>query len=67
MPHAHKACQKKEKEIEYIARVQEKYKERDRSCKGVHPLSTKNITHTCTSWSDCMTRFYLDLVFDLTI
>ena len=43
------------------------YKERDRSYKGVHPLSTKNIPHTCTSWSDCKTRFCLDLVFDLTI
>ena len=58
---------KKREEKKYIAHVQEKYKKRDRSCKGVHPLSTKNIPHTCTSWSDCMTRFYLDLVFDLTI
>ena len=26
-----------------------KYKERDRSSNGVHPLSNKNISHTCTS------------------
>ena len=40
---------KKRKKI-YIAHVQEKkYKERDRSSNGVHPLSTKNISHTCTS------------------
>ena len=41
---------KKEKEKIYIAHVQEKkYKERDRSSNEVHPLSTKNIPHTCTS------------------
>ena len=59
---------KKREEIYiYIAHVQEKiYKERDRSSNGVHLLSTKNIPHTCTSWSGCMTRFCLDLVFDLT-
>ena len=52
MPHVHKTCQKKseEKKNIYIAHVQEKkYKERDRSSNGVHPLSTKNISHTCTS------------------
>ena len=34
---------KREEKKIYIAHVQEKYKERDRSCKGVHLLSTKNI------------------------
>ena len=49
MPHVHKTCQKKREEKIYIAHVQEKkYKERDRSSNGVHPLSTKNISHTCT-------------------
>jgi len=42
--------EKKRREEKNIAHVQEKkYKERDRSYKGVHPLSTKNIPHTCTS------------------
>ena len=70
MPHVHKTCQKKEekKKKQYSPCLRKKiYKERDRSYKGVHPLSTKNIPHTCTSWSDCMTHFCLDLVFDLTI
>jgi hypothetical protein len=41
---------KKKRRKKYIAHVQEKkYKERDRSSNGVHPLSTKNISHTCTS------------------
>ena len=42
-----------------------KIKKRDGSCKGVHPPSAKKKPHTCTSWSDCMTHFCLDLVFDL--
>ena len=50
----------------HTAHVQEKNTERDRSSNEVQ-LSTKNIPHTCTSWSGCMTRFYLDLAFDLTI
>ena len=40
-----------------------KIKKREGSCKGVHP--PKKIPHICTSWSDCMTSFCLDLVFDL--
>ena len=41
--------EKKEEKKKNIAHVQEKkYKERDRSSNGVHPLSTKNIPHTCT-------------------
>ena len=66
MPHVHKTCRKKEKKKIYSL-CPKKYKERDRSCKGVHPLSTKNIPHTCTTWSDCMTHSCLDLVIDLTI
>ena len=68
MPHVHKTCRKKERRKKYIYNPcpRKKYKERDRSSNGVHPLSTENIPHTCTSWSGCMTRFYLDLVFDLT-
>ena len=52
MPHVHKTCRKKRREEKNIAHVQEQKiytKERDRSYKGIHPLSTKNIPHTCTS------------------
>ena len=60
--------EKKQKRREkYIADIQEKNTRRERSYKGVHPLSTKNIPHTCTYLSDCMTHFYLDLVFDNNI
>ena len=41
--------EKEKRRKKNIAHVQEKYKERDRSCKGVHPLFNKNIPHTCTS------------------
>jgi hypothetical protein len=43
---------KKRREEKNIAHVQEQKiytKERDRSYKGAHPLSSKNIPHTCTS------------------
>ena len=50
MPHVHKTCQKKKKKKNiYSPCPRKKYKERDRSSNGVHPLSTKNIPHTCTS------------------
>ena len=56
MPHVHKTCRKKEEKKKNIAHAQEKNtKKRDGSYEGVHPLCTKNIPHTCTSWSDCMT------------
>ena len=49
MPHDMSKKKRKKYNI-YIAHVQEnKYKERDRSSNGVHPLSTKNIPHICTS------------------
>ena len=44
MPHAHKACQKKERKKKNIAHTK-KIQEKENSCKGVPPPSTKNI-HT---------------------
>ena len=45
--HVEKKERKKEKDSPHSSRT----KKRDRSCKGVHPSSTKkeNIPHTCTS------------------
>ena len=44
IPHAHKACQKKERK-EKIAPYPKRKKKRDGAYKGVHTSSTKNI-HT---------------------
>ena len=46
VPHVHKTSQKKRREEkkQYSPCLRKKiYKERDRSYKGVHPLSSKNI------------------------
>jgi hypothetical protein len=43
-----------------------KIKSRGESQPRVHRKTNKNIPHTCTSRSSCMTSFFLDLVFGST-
>ena len=57
MPHAHKACQKKEKkERENIAHTKKFYKGKN-SYEGVSSTIHQKYPHTCTSWSRLMTCF----------
>ena len=70
MSHALRTCQKKEEEekeekIAHVLKENEK-KERDGSWQGASSIIHQKYPHTRTSWSRCMTCFFLVLDFDLT-
>ena len=71
MPHAHKACQRKEKKKKKDGPHPKEIKEREmvHEKEFIHrPPKKKKIfisPHTCTSWSRFMTYLFLDLDFDL--
>jgi hypothetical protein len=56
----------RKKEKESMTPLQNKSKRRI-SKQGVFRKANKNIPHTCTSQSSCMTSFFLDPVFSSTI
>jgi hypothetical protein len=49
MPHAYKACQKKEEEKENIAHTKKTLQGRENSYKGVSSTIHQKYPHTCTS------------------
>ena len=64
MPHVHKTCRKKKRreEKKYSPCPRKKYKERERSCEGVHPPSKKK-SHTLAHLDQIVWLVYAWILF----